>query len=124
MVVCAGGGGIPTTYRDDGRLVGAEVVIDKDRASSLLARDLDADVLVLATDVDGVFVNWGAPDQHLVTDVSIDELEALELPAGSMGSKVEAACDFARATGRRAVIGCLDDIDKLVAGSAGTQVRV
>lgn len=123
VVVCAGGGGIPTTYRDDGRLVGAEVVIDKDRASSLLARDLDADVLVLATDVDGVFVNWGAPDQHLVTDVSIDELEALELPAGSMGSKVEAACDFARATGRRAVIGCLDDIDKLVAGSAGTQVR-
>jgi len=123
VVICAGGGGIPTTYRADGSLIGAEVVIDKDRASSLLARELDADVLVLATDVDGVFVDWGTPDQRLLTDVTVAELNALRLPPGSMGSKVDAACDFTRATGRRAAIGRLDDLDKLVAGSAGTQVR-
>lgn len=123
VVICAGGGGIPTTYRPDGSLIGAEVVIDKDRASSLLARELDADVLVLATDVDGVFVDWGTPDQRMLADVTVAELEALGLPPGSMGSKVEAACDFTRATGRRAAIGRLEDLDKLVAGSAGTQVR-
>lgn len=123
VVICAGGGGIPTTYRPDGSLVGAEVVIDKDRTSSLLARELDADVLVLATDVDGVFEHWGTPDQRLLSSVSIAELEALGLPSGSMGAKVEAACDFTRATGRRAAIGRLEDLDKLVVGSAGTQLR-
>lgn len=124
VVICAGGGGIPTTYRSDGSLIGAEVVIDKDRTSSLLARELDADVLVLATDVDGVFEDWGTPDQRLLSNVGIDDLEALELPSGSMGAKVEAACDFTRTTGRRAAIGRLEDLDKLVAGSAGTQLRV
>lgn len=122
VVVCAGGGGIPTTYREDGSLVGAEVVVDKDRASALLARELDADVLVLATDVDGVFVDWGTRSQRLLTDVTPDRLETLDLPSGSMGSKVVAACEFVRETGRRAVIGSLDELDKLVAGTAGTQV--
>lgn len=123
VVICAGGGGIPTTYGEDGRLIGAEVVIDKDRTSSLLARELEADVLVLATDVDGVFVEWGTPGQRLLPDATVAELEEMELPHGSMGAKVEAACDFVRTTSRRAVIGCLDDLDKLVAGTAGTQVR-
>ena len=123
VVICAGGGGIPTTYGEDGRLIGTEVVIDKDRTSSLLARELEADVLVLATDVDGVFAEWGTPGQRLLSDATVAELQEMELPPGSMGAKVEAACDFVRTTSMRAVIGCLDDLDKLVAGTAGTQVR-
>lgn len=72
---------------------------------------------------DGVFVNLVAPDQHMVSDGTLDELKALELPAGSMSSQVQAACEFTHVTGRHSVIGCLDDVDKLVEGTAGTQVR-
>jgi len=123
VVICAGGGGIPTMYLPDGTLAGAEVVIDKDRASALLAREIDADVLVLATDVEGVFTDWGTPKQRMIADVTVSEIEALALPPGSMGSKVEAACDFTRTTGRRSVIGALHELDKLVAGTSGTQLR-
>lgn len=123
VVICAGGGGIPTMYGDDGLLRGADVVIDKDRASALLARELEADLLVLATDVDGVFLNWGTPRQRLLESVTVRDLEEMDLPPGSMGSKVEAAAEFTRLTGRRSVIGCLDEFEKLVAGTAGTQVR-
>lgn len=123
VVICAGGGGIPTLYGPDGNLTGAEVVIDKDRASALLARELDADVLVLATDVDGVYADWGTPQERRLDRVTPDEIRALSLPSGSMGSKVEAACDFAEATGRVAVIGALDRIDELVAGTSGTVVQ-
>jgi carbamate kinase len=123
VVICAGGGGIPTMYLPDGTLVGAEVVIDKDRASALLARELDADLLVLATDVEGVFTDWGTPAQRTIENITVAEIESLALPPGSMGAKVEAACDFARGTGRRAAIGALHDLDKLVAGTSGTQVR-
>lgn len=122
VVICAGGGGIPTMYTPHGTLAGAEVVIDKDRASALLARELDADVLVLATDVDGVYAGWGGPDERLIAEATPDELCALELPTGSMGSKVEAACDFTARTGRRSVIGSLEQADALVAGTAGTRV--
>lgn len=123
VVICAGGGGIPTMYMPDGTLAGAEVVIDKDRASALLARELEADVLVLATDVDGVYVGWGGPDARRIEEITVDELSSMDLPEGSMGSKVEAACDFTRITGHRAVIGNLDEVDALVRGVAGTRVR-
>jgi len=122
VVICAGGGGIPTMYQPDGSLAGAEVVIDKDRASALLAKELEADLLVLATDVAGVFEDWGTPDERLIDRATPAELLALGLPSGSMGSKIEAACDFAEATGRRAVIGALDRFDDLVAGTSGTAV--
>ena len=122
VVVCAGGGGIPTMYMPDGSLAGAEVVIDKDRASALLARELDADLLVLATDVDGVFLDWGSESPRLLERATPDELDDLDLPAGSMGAKVEAAREFASATGRRATIGALADLADLVAGTAGTSV--
>jgi carbamate kinase len=124
VVICAGGGGIPTMYaRDaDRQLVGVEAVIDKDLATSLLARELEADLYVMATDVDGVYRDWGTPSKARIDRASPAELDAMDLPAGSMGPKVAAATEFARATGKRAAIGSLDDIDALVDGTGGTQV--
>jgi carbamate kinase len=122
VVICAGGGGIPTMYLPDGSLTGADVVIDKDRASALLARELDADLLVLATDVDGVYADWGTERARLVERATPDELRALALPSGSMGSKVEAACDFATGSKGRATIGALGRIETLIDGTSGTTV--
>jgi carbamate kinase len=122
VVICAGGGGIPTMFGEDGRLHGAEVVIDKDRASALLARELDVDMFVMATDVDGVYLDWGTPEARLVRRASPQALGGYEFAAGSMGPKVEAAMDFASATGRTAAIGSLADVSRILAGEAGTQV--
>lgn len=124
IVVCAGGGGIPTMYDQNRKLQGVEAVIDKDLAASLLAQELEADLLVIATDVDGVYLNWGTPDQQKVGAVTPEELSGLDLPKGSMGPKVDAACQFARVTGKEAVIGSLADIDEIVRGTAGTRVTV
>jgi carbamate kinase len=124
LVICAGGGGIPTMY-EAGRerwLTGIEAVIDKDLASELLARELGADLFVIATDVDGVYLDWGKPEQRKLTSVTIQELRAYPFPAGSMGPKVDAAVQFVDKTGKRAVIGSLKDIEKIVSGEAGTNV--
>ena len=123
IVICAGGGGIPTMYDEHGKLHGVEAVIDKDLASALLAEQLDADLLVIASDVDGVYTGWGTPEQARLGRVTPDELIGLDLPAGSMGPKVQAPCGFARSTGNEAVIGSLADIADIVAGTAGTRVR-
>ena len=109
-------------YDEHGKLRGVEAVIDKDLASALLAEQLDADLLVIATDVDGVYTGWSTPKQVRLDRVTPDGLAGLDLPAGSMGPKVQAACDFARNTGNDAVIGSLTDIAKIVAGTAGTRV--
>ena len=124
IVICAGGGGIPTHYEpgEDRRLTGVEAVIDKDLASSLLARELEADVFVMATDVDGVYRDWGSPSQTRIERATPAELESMDPPDGSMGPKVAAATEFVGATGQRAAIGALHDIDALVAGTGGTQV--
>ena len=124
VVICAGGGGIPTMYApgEERRLVGVEAVIDKDLASGLLARELGADLYIMATDVDGVYAEWGTPNQRRLDRITPAELRAMDFPAGSMGPKVDAATEFAEATGGRAVIGSLEEIDGLVAGSAGTNV--
>lgn len=124
IVICAGGGGIPTMYGRDGKLRGVEAVIDKDLAAALLAEQLDADLLVIATDVDAVYTGWGTPEQAKLGSVTVDEIVEMKLPAGSMGPKVAAACGFASATKNEAVIGCLADIDTIVTGSAGTRVRL
>ena len=121
IVICAGGGGIPTIFNSEGNLEGVEVVIDKDRASSLLAFELEADLLVMATDADGVYLNWGTDSAEKISTTTPDEIETHQFEAGSMGPKVEAACDFVRRTGQRAVIGALADLPAMVAGSAGTQ---
>ena len=120
-VICAGGGGIPTVYKPDGTLEGVEVVIDKDRASALLAFELDAGLLILATDTDGVYLDWGAEDARRIERATPDQMEQYEFEEGSMGPKVEAACDFVRRSGGRAVIGALSDMQGMVAGTAGTQ---
>jgi carbamate kinase len=124
VVICAGGGGIPTRWvPGEGRtLGGVEAVIDKDLASELLAREIDADLFVMATDVDGVYADWGTPDQRRLDGVTPEELRAHPFPAGSMGPKVEAAARFVEATGKRAAIGSLEDIEKIVEGAAGTNV--
>jgi carbamate kinase len=125
VVICAGGGGIPTMYQPGTRiLVGVEAVIDKDRASAVLARDLHADLLVIATDVDAVYLDWGTPDQRAVAVAHPDALEPGLFPAGSMGPKVEAAAEFARASGRSAVIGSLENLTAMLAGDGGTRITV
>jgi carbamate kinase len=124
LVICAGGGGIPTMYdpAKERWLTGIEAVIDKDLASELLAEEVDADLFVIATDVDGVYLNWGKPDQCKLEKITPKELREHPFPAGSMGPKVEAAMKFVEKTGKRAAIGSLQDIGKIVAGKAGTSV--
>ena len=120
-VICAGGGGIPTVYKPDGTLEGVEVVVDKDRASALLAFELDAGLLILATDTDGVYLDWGTEDARRIERVTPEQIEQYEFEEGSMRPKVEAACGFVRRSGGRAVIGSLTDMQGMVAGTAGTQ---
>lgn len=122
LVVAAGGGGIPVAADAQGRLQGVEAVIDKDACSSLLARDLDADCLVIATDVAAVFLDFGLPTQRPLGHVTPQALASAPFADGSMGPKVKAACAFVRATGRRAVIGSLDHIEAMLHGESGTQI--
>ncbi len=123
LVICAGGGGIPTMYLPGTRtLVGAEVVIDKDRASALLALELEADLFVMATDAEAVYLDWGTPRSRPLGRTTPSELQAHSFAAGSMGPKVEAACEFVSRTGKRATIGALDQLGAMVEGTAGTQV--
>jgi carbamate kinase len=125
VVICAGGGGIPVCYRPGRELVGVEAVIDKDRSSALLARDIEADMLILATDAQAVFVGFGTPQQRAIVaadpGILLSRYES-EFAAGSMLPKVIAASDFAAATGKPAMIGALADIDAMLAGDAGTRV--
>jgi carbamate kinase len=123
IVVCAGGGGIPTMFDEHGDLRGVEAVVDKDATSAMLAEELGADLLVIATDVDGVYLDWSTPDQRRLDHATPDELATLGFAEGSMGPKVDAASRFVRATGKRAVIGALDELAGLVGGTAGTSVE-
>lgn len=123
LVIAAGGGGIPVARNGEGNdLHGVEAVIDKDLCSSLLARELHADVLVIATDVPAVYLDWGQPTQRALGKVTPHELSEHDFAVGSMKPKVDAARAFVLATGRRAVIGSLEQIEAMLAGSAGTQV--
>jgi carbamate kinase len=122
IVICAGGGGIPTVYGEGGKLQGVEAVIDKDRAASLLAQQLEADFLVMATDVSAVVANWGRPDARAIRRASPSAIGRLDFATGSMGPKVEAARDFAERTGKTAAIGALADIPRILRGEAGTLV--
>ena len=121
VVVCAGGGGIPVLRREDGSMVGIEAVIDKDAASALLASQLRADALLLLTDVDAVYRDFGTDQSTPLSELTVAEARALEMPAGSMGPKLQAACDFAEAGGVSG-IGRLQDAVAILDGSAGTRV--
>ena len=122
IVVCGGGGGIPTWVDDKGKQHGAEAVIDKDLATALLATLIDADLFVIATDVDGAYLDWGKPEQKRIALAAPDAALAFGFASGSMGPKIEAAANFAKATGKYAVIGALADIEQIVAGKAGTRI--
>jgi len=129
VVICAGGGGIPTTYTDapapaGRRLGGVEAVIDKDLASALLAIEIGADALLIVTDVDAVYADWGTPEQRPIRSATPEQLGASEFAAGSMGPKVRAACWFAEQTGHVAAIGSIADTQALLRGQAGTRVAV
>jgi carbamate kinase len=121
VVVAAGGGGVPVVRAADGSLRGVEAVVDKDAAAAVLARELDADLLLLLTDVAGVFTRFGTSHATLVRQADPDSLLSMALPAGSMGPKVAAACHFV-AGGGRAAIGDLSAAVDLVAGTVGTQL--
>ena len=127
VVVCTGGGGIPTMFVEEPapagrRLVGVEAVIDKDRASALLATDLRAGALLIATDVDAVYLGWGTPQPRAVRRAAPEALARESFAAGSMGPKVEAACGFVEHTGGLAGIGSLADVGLMLRGEAGTVV--
>ncbi|EPF66856.1 carbamate kinase [Pseudomonas syringae] len=124
IVICAGGGGIPTIYTAPGKLAGVEAVIDKDLCSAMLAEELESDLLLIATDVDAVYVDFGKPTQKAIGQAHPDEMEKLGFAAGSMGPKVQAACEFARHTGKVAAIGSLSDIEAIVQGHAGTRISI
>ena len=124
VVICAGGGGIPTMYEPgaDRKLIGVEAVVDKDACSELLAREVEADLFIMATDTDAVYLDWGKPTQRGIHRASPAAIRAHPFPAGSMGPKVDAACEFALATGHTAAIGALADIAAIVRGEKGTLI--
>jgi carbamate kinase len=129
IVICAGGGGIPTVYAAEAapagrRLRGVEAVIDKDLASALLAIEIGADALLIVTDVDAVYTGWGTPDQRPIRTATPAELDGASFAAGSMGPKVRAARWFAERSGGFAAIGSIDDTQALLRGEAGTRVAV
>jgi carbamate kinase len=124
IVICAGGGGIPTVYKPGRKLFGCEAVVDKDRAGSLLAREIEADLFIMATDADAIYLDWGKPTQRAIRRVHPDELGKLNFATGSMGPKAEAAIEFATRTGKTAAVGALADLERIARGEAGTSVSV
>lgn len=123
VVVCTGGGGIPVISRPDGGLVGVEAVIDKDRASALLAKAVGADMLLLLTDVDAVYEGFGTPSARAISHVGATAISADQFPAGSMRPKIQAASQFVWETGNPTAIGRLEDAVDLLAGTAGTLIE-
>jgi len=122
VVICAGGGGIPVAYDENNKLFGVEAVIDKDLASGLLARGLDADMFVMLTDVPCVYRGFGTAKQRPIRAAHPDALRPEVFPAGSMGPKVLGACQFVRETGNDSAIGQLSELAKIVDGQAGTLI--
>jgi len=122
VVICAGGGGIPVVRRTDGSLAGVEGVIDKDFASALLARELKADALLMLTDVDAVYRDWSSPDARAIRRAPPQAIRSFDFAAGSMGPKVEAACEFVEQTGAVAGIGRLDEALAILRGEEGTLI--
>ena len=123
LVICAGGGGIPVVRRHDGSLLGVEAVIDKDLAAALLARELEADLLLLLTDVDAVYERWQTNAARAMRLAGPAALAPFHFAEGSMGPKVEAAVEFVQQGGGVAAIGRLDQAPAILAGEAGTWIR-
>ncbi|WP_038175114.1 MULTISPECIES: carbamate kinase [Vibrio] len=121
LVICTGGGGIPVK-RENGKLVGVEAVIDKDMSAAFLAKQLDADALLILTDADAVYLDWGKPTQHALRSTTPSELAQYQFDAGSMGPKIEASCEFIKQGGKVVGIGSLQDGLRILQGTAGTNI--
>lgn len=121
LVICTGGGGIPVK-RENGKLVGVEAVIDKDMSAAFLAKQLDADALLILTDADAVYLDWGKPTQHALRGTTPTELAKYQFDAGSMGPKIEASCEFIKQGGKVVGIGSLEDGLRILQGTAGTNI--
>jgi carbamate kinase len=122
IVICAGGGGIPIIRQPDGSSVGIEAVIDKDKASALLAKKIGADMLLMLTDVAAVYTDWGTPQQSPIHKTSAKQIAEMSLAKGTMRPKVEASCDFVNAASGKAGIGTLKDALHIIEGTAGTLI--
>jgi carbamate kinase len=126
LTVAVGGGGIPVLKEKDGTIKGVEAVIDKDRASSLLAKILDVDLFMILTGVDEVYLNYGKTDQKVLKTLKVSDAKTYigsnQFPAGSMGPKIEAAISFVEKTGRQCVITSLEKVSEAMEGKAGTFV--
>ncbi|ROR21850.1 carbamate kinase [Vibrio crassostreae] len=121
LVICTGGGGIPVK-KENGKLVGVEAVIDKDMSAAFLAKQLDADALLILTDADAVYLDWGKPTQHALRSTTPSELAKFTFDAGSMGPKIEASCEFIEQGGKVVGIGALEDGLQILQGQAGTNI--
>ena len=126
IVICGGGGGVPCVKNAQGQLTGVEAVVDKDLATAVIANQLDADLFIIATDVNAACVNFQKEGERRIAKANPVALEALsaEFAAGSMGPKVQAVINFVKATGKDAAIGSLADIEDIVAGKSGTRVSL
>ncbi|MGA1820937.1 MAG: carbamate kinase [Thermoplasmatota archaeon] len=126
IVIAAGGGGIPVYAMEDGRYEGVDAVIDKDRASAVLGLDIGADTLLILTDTDGVYVNFGEDDQRKIDRMSAEEartyLESGQFPKGSMGPKIESAVHFLEGGGERVIISSIENGYLALEGKAGTMI--
>ena len=122
VVICAGGGGVPVCRHADRGIEGIEAVVDKDQTASLLACGLDADGLMILTDVDGVYDQWDTPDATLIRCATIADMRSRSFPAGSMGPKIDAVCRYIETTGRSASIGAMEQGKDILAGTSGTKI--
>lgn len=122
IVIAAGGGGIPVVFSDE-HYSGIEAVIDKDFCSALLAREIKADCLIIGTDVDAVYLDWGQATQRAISEISVNEIQSYTFSEGSMAPKVKAACEFVSSTGKKAFIGSLNQIDSILKGHSGTCIH-
>jgi carbamate kinase len=122
VVIAAGGGGIPVGRRDKSGYIGVEAVIDKDLCSAVLATEIQADCLLIGTDVEAIYLDWGKSTQRPIQKITSTELKRISFPEGSMGPKVEAACQFVETTQKPAVVGSLNQLDDMLSGFAGTRI--
>ena len=121
LVICTGGGGIPVK-EENGKLIGVEAVIDKDMSAAFLAKQINADALLILTDADAVYLDWGTPTQKALRSTTPNELSNYQFDAGSMGPKIEASCEFIKQGGKLVGIGALEDGLDILNGIAGTNI--
>jgi carbamate kinase len=122
ITIFGGGGGIPVIKDKNNKLQGVEAVIDKDNTASLIATKINADALIILTDVEGVYINWGEPNDKIIKEASPKNLEEIGFASGSMRPKVTASCNFVNATDKFAAIGKLSKLEDIIAGKSGTRV--